>query len=66
MISFSEQALLDCVYETKNGGGNGCNGGYQDAVYAWMAKTGNRLPFEKDHPYKGKGIDLYFEVLYGL
>lgn len=63
IVAFSEQQLLDCVYETKNGKGNGCNGGYQEDVYKWMSAHGSHLGSQKDYPYKGKDMKCAYEKL---
>jgi len=64
VVSFSEQMLLDCVYERKNGKGpDGCEGGMQDQVYKWMASHGSHLALEKDHPYQGKDLKCAYKTL---
>eukprot|EP00873_Tetraselmis_striata_P019196 jgi/Tetstr1/439460/TSEL_027893.t1 len=54
---FSEQALLDCVFNCDDSGCNeGCGGGFQDTAYNYM--LANKQPViqtEEEYPYEGIG-----------
>jgi len=54
---FSEQALLDCVFNCDDSGCNqACNGGFQDTAYNYMlANAQPVIQTEQDYPYEGIG-----------
>jgi len=48
LVSLSEQELVDCV----RGGSDGCNGGYVEDAFEFLAKKGG-IASETNYPYKG-------------
>ncbi|XP_004487576.1 senescence-specific cysteine protease SAG39-like [Cicer arietinum] len=48
LVSLSEQELIDCV----KGNSYGCNGGYTEDAYEFIAKNGG-ITSESKYPYKG-------------
>ena len=56
LVSLSEQNLVDCA---KEGGNEGCNGGYSEAAFTYIKKNGG-IDTETGYPYKAKDEPCHY------